>query len=75
VTDLAISSPAGFAVRVDRHGVADGVVAHEAVARHLTSLRQHNANPDANPHANPHVNPHANAHANTADLGGSRPGR
>jgi osmoprotectant transport system ATP-binding protein len=40
VTDLAISSPAGLAVRVDDHGVADGVVAHEAVARHLTSLRR-----------------------------------
>jgi osmoprotectant transport system ATP-binding protein len=40
VTDLAISSPAGLAVRVDDHGVADGVVAHEAVARHLTVLRQ-----------------------------------
>jgi hypothetical protein len=39
VTDLAITSPAGAAVRVDEHGVADGVVAHEAVARHLTSLR------------------------------------
>jgi osmoprotectant transport system ATP-binding protein len=41
VTDLAISSPAGAAVRVDAHGVADGVVAHEAIARHLTALRQH----------------------------------
>jgi osmoprotectant transport system ATP-binding protein len=40
VTDLAISSPAGAAVRVDGDGVADGVVAHEAVARHLTALRQ-----------------------------------
>jgi len=40
VTDLAITSPAGAAVRVDPDGVADGVVAHEAVARHLTSLRQ-----------------------------------
>ena len=39
VTDLAITSPAGAAVRVDRDGVADGVVAHEAIARHLTSLR------------------------------------
>jgi osmoprotectant transport system ATP-binding protein len=40
VTDLAITSPAGAAVRVDAGGVADGVVAHEAVARHLTALRQ-----------------------------------
>jgi len=40
VTDLAISSPAGAAVRVDASGVADGVVAHEAVARHLTARRQ-----------------------------------
>jgi osmoprotectant transport system ATP-binding protein len=38
-TDLAITSPAGAAVRVDGDGVADGVVAHEAIARHLTSLR------------------------------------
>jgi osmoprotectant transport system ATP-binding protein len=40
VTDLAITSPAGAAVRVDADGVADGVVAHEAIARHLTALRQ-----------------------------------
>jgi osmoprotectant transport system ATP-binding protein len=40
VTDLAITSPAGAAVRVDADGVADGVVAHEAVARHLTAMRQ-----------------------------------
>jgi len=40
VTDLAITSPAGAAVRVDGNGVADGVVAHEAVARHLTALRR-----------------------------------
>jgi osmoprotectant transport system ATP-binding protein len=39
VTDLAITSPAGAAVRVDADGVADGVVAHEAVARHLTGMR------------------------------------
>ncbi len=36
VTDLAITSPAGAAVRVDGDGVSDGVVAQEAVARHLT---------------------------------------
>ena len=40
VTDLAITSPAGAAVRVDEAGVADGVVAHEAIARHLTALRR-----------------------------------
>jgi osmoprotectant transport system ATP-binding protein len=40
VTDLAISSPAGAAVRVDSHGSADGVVPHAAIADHLTSLRQ-----------------------------------
>jgi osmoprotectant transport system ATP-binding protein len=40
VTDLAITSPAGAAVRVTTDGVADGVVAHEAVARHLTAMRQ-----------------------------------
>ena len=40
VTDLAISSPAGAAVRVDHDGVADGVVAHEAIARHLTAMRR-----------------------------------
>ena len=39
MTDLAITSPAGAAVRVDADGVADGVVAHEAIARHLTALR------------------------------------
>jgi len=40
VTDLAITSPAGAAVRVDADGMADGVVAHEAIARHLTALRR-----------------------------------
>ncbi len=40
VTDLAITSPAGAAVRVTKDGVADGVVAHEAIARHLTALRR-----------------------------------
>jgi osmoprotectant transport system ATP-binding protein len=39
VTDLAIISPAGAAVRVDDDGVADGVVAHADVAAHLTRLR------------------------------------
>ncbi len=39
VTDLAISSPAGAAVRVDQDGVADGVVTHAAVAEHLSGRR------------------------------------
>jgi osmoprotectant transport system ATP-binding protein len=39
VTDLAIISPAGAAVRVDHDGVADGVVAHADIAAHLTRLR------------------------------------
>ena len=39
VTDLAIT-PAGAAARVDGSGAADGVVPHEAIARHLTALRQ-----------------------------------
>jgi osmoprotectant transport system ATP-binding protein len=39
VTDLAISSPAAAAVRVDEHGVADGVVSHTAVAEHLSARR------------------------------------
>ncbi|MGA8210135.1 MAG: ATP-binding cassette domain-containing protein [Nocardioidaceae bacterium] len=45
VTDLAITSPAGAAVRVAADGTADGVVAHEAVARHLTALRQDGDSP------------------------------
>jgi osmoprotectant transport system ATP-binding protein len=48
VTDLAITSPAGAAVRVDSDGVADGVVAHEAIARHLTALRHESDGPRTN---------------------------
>jgi osmoprotectant transport system ATP-binding protein len=40
VTDLAIISPAGAAVRVDDNGVADGVVTHTAIAHHLASARK-----------------------------------
>ncbi|MGZ4498919.1 MAG: ABC transporter ATP-binding protein [Nocardioidaceae bacterium] len=35
VTDLAITSPVGVAVRVDADGRADGVVRHEAIATYL----------------------------------------
>ena len=47
VTDLAISSPAGAAVRVDREGVADGVVRHASIAEHLAILRQDADGPQA----------------------------
>ena len=40
VTDLAISSPAGVAVRVDDQGVADGVVSHAQIAEHLSAQRR-----------------------------------
>jgi osmoprotectant transport system ATP-binding protein len=40
VTDLAISSPSGVAVRVDDEGVADGAVPYAAVAEHLVALRR-----------------------------------
>ena len=37
--DLALTSPAGLAVRVDGRGVADGTVDHATIARHIDSLR------------------------------------
>lgn len=40
ITDLAIISPAGAAVRVDDNGVVDGVVTHTAIAHHLASARK-----------------------------------
>jgi len=40
VTDLAISSPSGVAVRVDGEGIADGAVPHAAVAEHLVAVRR-----------------------------------
>jgi osmoprotectant transport system ATP-binding protein len=36
VTDLAIVSPVGVAVRVDANGVADGLVALDSIASHIT---------------------------------------
>ncbi|GAA0566362.1 ATP-binding cassette domain-containing protein [Paractinoplanes ferrugineus] len=39
VTDLAISSPVGIAVRVDDHGKADGVVPHHDLVDHLAARR------------------------------------
>ncbi|MBC7639476.1 MAG: ATP-binding cassette domain-containing protein [Rhodoferax sp.] len=35
VLDLTLTSPAGVAVRVDQHGVADGTVDHAAIAAHI----------------------------------------
>lgn len=35
VLDLALTSPAGLAVRVDQRGVADGTVDHATIAAHL----------------------------------------
>ena len=43
VTDLAISSPAGAAVRVDEQGRADGVVRHASLAAHLDRVRERDA--------------------------------
>ncbi|GAA2568405.1 ATP-binding cassette domain-containing protein [Winogradskya consettensis] len=40
VTDLAIISPAGIAVRVDAEGVADGVVRHHDLVDHLAARRR-----------------------------------
>ena len=37
--DLALTSPAGLAVRVDGRGVADGTVDHATIARHIDLLR------------------------------------
>lgn len=38
VLDLALTSPAGLAVRVDGRGVADGTVDHPTIATHLAAL-------------------------------------
>ncbi|NUR06614.1 MAG: ATP-binding cassette domain-containing protein [Nocardioidaceae bacterium] len=43
VTDLAISSPAGVAVRVDGDGVADGAATHASIADHLADARRESA--------------------------------
>jgi osmoprotectant transport system ATP-binding protein len=40
VTDLAISSPVGIAVRVDENGKADGLVPHHDLVDHLASRRR-----------------------------------
>lgn len=40
VTDLAISSPVGIAVRVDERGAADGVLRHESLVRQLAVHRR-----------------------------------
>ncbi|MFF5083614.1 ABC transporter ATP-binding protein [Actinoplanes sp. NPDC000266] len=39
VTDLAISSPVGIAVRVDADGVCDGIVRHHDLVDHLIARR------------------------------------
>lgn len=45
ITDLAIVSPIGVAVRVDENGRADGVISHESLARQLRELRSPTGNP------------------------------
>jgi osmoprotectant transport system ATP-binding protein len=52
VLDLAIASPDGRAVRVDEAGRPDGVVTHEAIARHLRerhAAQQPDRQPDRQP--------------------------
>jgi osmoprotectant transport system ATP-binding protein len=41
VTDLAISSPVGIAVRVGPDGTADGIVRHHDLVDHLAARREH----------------------------------
>jgi len=41
VTDLAISSPVGIAVRVGADGTADGIVRHHDLVDYLTARREH----------------------------------
>ena len=43
VTDLAISSPVGIAVRVGPDGAADGIVRHHDLVDHLAARREHRA--------------------------------
>lgn len=43
VTDLAISSPVGIAVRVDSSGVADGIIRHQSLVRQLDERRRQRA--------------------------------
>ena len=40
VTDLAITSPVGIAVRVDAAGAADGIIRHESLVRQLDNRRR-----------------------------------
>ena len=40
VTDLAISSPVGIAVRVDASGAADGIIRHQGLVRQLDARRR-----------------------------------
>ncbi|MHA7293635.1 ABC transporter ATP-binding protein [Arthrobacter sp. HLT1-21] len=43
VTDLAISSPVGIAIRVNTSGVADGVIRHPSLVRQLDERRRQRA--------------------------------
>ncbi len=43
VTDLAISSPVGIAVRVNESGVVDGVIRHPSLVRQLDERRRQRA--------------------------------
>jgi osmoprotectant transport system ATP-binding protein len=43
VTDLAIGSPVGIAVRVDADGKADGIVRHHDLVDYLAARREHRA--------------------------------
>ncbi|NIJ06291.1 ABC transporter ATP-binding protein [Frigoribacterium faeni] len=45
VTDLAITSPVGVVVRVDEHGVADGVIRHTALMQQLGARRRREVDP------------------------------
>jgi osmoprotectant transport system ATP-binding protein len=45
VTDLAITSPVGVVVRVDEHGVADGVIRHTALMQQLEARRRREVDP------------------------------
>jgi osmoprotectant transport system ATP-binding protein len=47
VTDLAITSPVGTAVRVDADGRADGVLPHHSLVRQLDDRRRHRNNVSA----------------------------
>ncbi|WP_028279872.1 ATP-binding cassette domain-containing protein [Arthrobacter sp. H5] len=40
VTDLAITSPVGIAIRVDENGTADGVIRHQSLVRQLDERRR-----------------------------------